>query len=73
MILTGRLGVGTVSGTNNATDATGATDATSSTAGGSAFVSLVLWTPVVIDQIRNTPGNLSMLNTYFRNPPEEPV
>jgi hypothetical protein len=40
---------------------------------GAGVVSLVLWTPVVIDQIRNTPGNLSMLNTYFRNPPEEPV
>lgn len=39
----------------------------------SAAVALVLWLPVLIDQLTNTPGNLSMLNDYFRNPPEEPV
>lgn len=33
----------------------------------------VLWSPVVLDQVRNSPGNLSMLNDYFRNPPEQPV
>jgi len=42
--------------------------------GGTAVVAaVVLWIPVIIDQARNTPGNLSMLNDYFRNPPEEPV
>jgi hypothetical protein len=33
----------------------------------------ILWTPPVIDQIVNTPGNLSVLSDYFRNPPESPV
>ena len=33
----------------------------------------ILWTPPVIDQIVHTPGNLSVLSDYFRNPPESPV
>jgi hypothetical protein len=33
----------------------------------------VTWSPVILDQVRHTPGNLSMLNSYFRNPPEPPV
>jgi hypothetical protein len=37
------------------------------------LVTAVLWTPPVIDQFRNEPGNLSMLVDYFRTPPEEPV
>jgi hypothetical protein len=39
----------------------------------SAAVALLLWLPVLVDQLTNTPGNLSMLNTYFRHPPEQPV
>jgi hypothetical protein len=38
-----------------------------------AGLAVVLWTPPVIDQIINTPGNLSVLSDYFRNPPEPPV
>lgn len=38
-----------------------------------ALVAAVLWSPPVVDQLRRTPGNLSMLIDYFRNPPEEPV
>ncbi len=33
----------------------------------------LVWSPVVIDQVRRSPGNLSMLSDYFRHPPEEPV
>lgn len=36
-------------------------------------VSVVCWIPVVIDQNRRTPGNLSMLRDYFGDPPERPV
>lgn len=38
-----------------------------------AGVSVVLWIPPVIDQVRNEPGNLSMLVDYFRTPPDDPV
>jgi hypothetical protein len=38
-----------------------------------AVVGVVLWVPPVVDQIRHTPGNLSMLNDYFRNPPEQSI
>jgi len=38
-----------------------------------AVVAVVLWVPVVVDQVRHTPGNLSMLSDYFRHPPEDPV
>jgi hypothetical protein len=38
-----------------------------------AVVAAILWTPPVIDQIIHTPGNLSVLSDYFRNPPESPV
>ena len=38
-----------------------------------AGVAAILWTPPVIDQIIHTPGNLSVLSDYFRNPPESPV
>jgi hypothetical protein len=34
---------------------------------------LVLWAPVVADQVRHTPGNLSLLRDYFEHPPEKPV
>jgi hypothetical protein len=38
-----------------------------------AVAAAILWTPPVIDQIIHTPGNLSVLSDYFRNPPESPV
>ena len=41
--------------------------------GVSALVGLVLWSPVLFDQLTETPGNLRMLNDYFRHPPEPPV
>jgi hypothetical protein len=34
---------------------------------------LALWAPVVADQVRHTPGNLSLLRDYFEHPPERPV
>lgn len=37
------------------------------------IVGIVLWLPPVADQIRHTPGNLSMLSDYFRNPPEQSI
>jgi hypothetical protein len=39
----------------------------------SAAVGVVLWLPPVVDQLRHTPGNLSMLSDYFRNPPEQAI
>ena len=41
----------------------------------SVVVAALIWLPVFIDQIRHTPGNLSMLKTHFTNPPaaEPPV
>ena len=39
----------------------------------SLVVGVVLWLPPVADQIRHTPGNLSMLSDYFRNPPEADI
>ncbi|MEI8238808.1 MAG: hypothetical protein WCI22_05260 [Actinomycetota bacterium] len=36
---------------------------------GAAFV---LWLPVLIDQVRHDPGNISMLRRHFLNPPEPP-
>jgi hypothetical protein len=36
-------------------------------------VLVLVWTPPVLDQILHTPGNLSVLLDYFRNPPETPV
>ncbi len=38
-----------------------------------AVVAAVTWAPVMLDQLRHTPGNLSMLSDYFRHPPESPV
>lgn len=38
-----------------------------------AGVLVLVWTPPVLDQIRHTPGNFSVLSDYFRNPPETPV
>jgi hypothetical protein len=39
----------------------------------SAGLAALLWTPPVLDQIVHTPGNLSVLSDYFRNPPEPPA
>ncbi len=39
----------------------------------SVGVGVILWLPPVVDQLRHTPGNLSMLSDYFRNPPEQNV
>ena len=36
-------------------------------------VGLVVWSPVVVDQVRHEPGNLSLLRDYFQHPPETPV
>lgn len=36
-------------------------------------VAFVLWMPVLVDEVRHSPGNLSMLSDYFRHPPEDPV
>ncbi len=41
--------------------------------GTSLAFGFVLWLPVLIDQARHTPGNLSMLRDYFQNPPEQPA
>jgi uncharacterized membrane protein len=38
-----------------------------------AGVAVLVWAPPVLDQIFHTPGNLSVLSDYFRNPPETPV
>jgi hypothetical protein len=39
----------------------------------SAVVSVVLWTPPLVDQLVNTPGNLTILRDHFTDPPEEAV
>jgi hypothetical protein len=36
-------------------------------------VGVVVWLPPVIDELTNSPGNLSVLWDYFRNPPESPI
>jgi hypothetical protein len=33
----------------------------------------VLWLPVLVDQVRRTPGNITMLRRHFLSPPEPPV
>jgi hypothetical protein len=33
----------------------------------------VIWAPVLVDQVRQEPGNLTLLRDYFQNPPEQPV
>jgi len=39
----------------------------------SIALGVVLWLPPIADQVRRTPGNISMLSGYFRNPPEESI
>ena len=36
-------------------------------------VGAVLWLPVLIDEMRRTPGNITMLRRHFLSPPEPPV
>jgi hypothetical protein len=35
----------------------------------SAGIAVLVWIPPVVDQLTRSPGNLSVLNDYFRNPP----
>jgi len=35
-------------------------------------VAFVLWLPVLVDQVRHDPGNITMLRRHFLNPPEPP-
>jgi hypothetical protein len=39
----------------------------------SAGIALLVWIPPVVDQLTSSPGNLSVLYDYFRNPPESPL
>jgi hypothetical protein len=39
----------------------------------SAGIAVLVWIPPVVDQLTNSPGNLSVLYDYFRNPPESPL
>jgi len=39
----------------------------------SVGVGAVLWLPALVDQIRRTPGNLSMLIEHFTTPGEDPI
>jgi hypothetical protein len=41
--------------------------------GASLALFVVLWTPPVIDEITNDPGNISIIRESFSNPDEEPV
>lgn len=34
---------------------------------------ILMWIPPVADQLRHTPGNVSKLSDYFRNPPEQNI
>ncbi|HEY2813143.1 MAG TPA: hypothetical protein VGJ03_06755 [Acidimicrobiales bacterium] len=36
-------------------------------------VGVIVWSPVVADQLRHDPGNLAQLRDYFQHPPEKPV
>lgn len=36
-------------------------------------VGALLWVPVLVDELRRTPGNITMLRRHFLSPPEEPV
>ena len=39
----------------------------------SAGIAVLVWIPPVVDQLTSSPGNLSVLYDYFRNPPESPL
>ena len=38
-----------------------------------AGVGVVVWIPPVIDELTNTPGNLSIIKDYFSDPGEDPI
>jgi hypothetical protein len=38
-----------------------------------AGTAVLVWIPPVVDQLTRSPGNLSVLYDYFRNPPESPL
>lgn len=38
-----------------------------------AVVAAVLWSPVALDQVREDPGNLSLLRAHMFDPPEDPA
>jgi hypothetical protein len=38
-----------------------------------SVIGVVLWVPPVVDQVRHSPGNLSIGWDYFRHPPEAPI
>jgi hypothetical protein len=40
---------------------------------GSVGLGALLWLPVFVDEVRRTPGNITMLRRHFLSPPEEPV
>jgi hypothetical protein len=40
---------------------------------GAAILGVVLWVPVVMDQVVHEPGNLRILADHFATPPEEPI
>lgn len=40
---------------------------------GSVGLAALLWLPVLVDQVRHTPGNISMLRQHFLHPPEPPA
>lgn len=39
----------------------------------SVALAAVLWTPVLVDQVVNDPGNVTLLREHMFDPPEEPV
>jgi len=41
--------------------------------GTATVVIALMWAPVLWDELRREPGNLSMLREYFGNPPEDPA
>ena len=40
---------------------------------GSVGLGALLWLPVFVDEVRRTPGNITMLRRHFLSPPEDPV
>jgi hypothetical protein len=39
----------------------------------SIVLGAVLWLPVLVDEVRHAPGNITMLRRHFLSPPEQPV
>ena len=40
---------------------------------GAVGLALLLWLPALIDEVRRTPGNITMLRRHFLDPPEPPA